>query len=128
MPGPTYWTEVPADGKPVYHCLMCAAEGKEHHSTDEAAFIAHQEQRHDGRMVEGTEADAKKPEDAPEHPHGGPPGQTGEHPVHPHGGPPGQTVPPVEPVEPVDPNAPHPEHPIVDPDAPYVEHHEEPKP
>ena len=41
-----------------------------------------------------------KPEDAPEHPHGGPPGQTGEHPQ---GGPPGQ---------------PHPEQPLPEPQPP----------
>jgi hypothetical protein len=62
----------------------------------------------------------------PEHPHGGPPGQTGEHPQ---GGPPGQEGKPdkpdeeTEPEVPPDPNAPHPEHPIVYP--PEVEHHGE---
>ena len=102
MPAPTYWTEVHADGHPVYHCLYCAEQGTEHHSTDEALFLAHMEQRHDGRMVEDAEGAKKAQED---HPHGGPPGQTGEHPQ---GEPPGQTGEP-----PVDPNAPH------------VEHHEE---
>ena len=110
---PTYWTETTAEGPPVYHCLYCKEQGSEHHSTDEIMFIQHMEQRHDGRMVEDPDASAaarKAPED---HPHGGPPGQTGEHP---HGGPPGQTG----------------EHPQGGPpgqaDEPYVEHHEEPKP
>ena len=56
-----------------------------------------------------------------EHPHGGAPGQTGEHPVHPHGGPPGQADDDVDlpeqpptgevPEAPVDPEV---SHPIVD--------------
>jgi hypothetical protein len=42
-----------------------------------------------------------KPEEHPDHPHGGPPGQTGDHPDHPHGGPPGQNKPEEpEPEEP----------------------------
>ena len=85
---PTYHTETNDAGETVYHCLYCAEQGSEHHSADEAMFIKHMEQRHDGRMVEDTDASAaakKAPED---HPQEGPPGQTGEHS---HGGPPGQT-------------------------------------
>ena len=107
---PTYWTVQINDGPTIYHCTYCQEQGSEHHSTNEVMFLAHMQQRHDGRMVEDTEASAtarKAPED---HPHGGPPGQTGEHP---HGGPPGQTG----------------EHPQGGPpgqaDEPYVEHHEE---
>ena len=65
-------------------------------------------------MAEDTE------KDKPEHPHGGPPGQTGEHPEHPHGGPPGQD----KPDKPDEDDAPHVENPIVDPDAPYAEQHD----
>jgi hypothetical protein len=60
----------------------------------------------------------------PEHPHGGPPGQTGEHPQ---GGPPGQADKPDKPDKPdeeTDEDL-EPTHPIVDPEAPYVEHHGE---
>ena len=123
MPAPTYWTETTAEGEKVYHCCYCEAAGQEHHSSDEVLFIQHQEQRHDGRMVEDVEASAAARQAPADHPQGGPPGQTGEHPEHPHGGPPGQTGehPDTEPT-------PHPEHPIVLPDEPYVEHHEEPKP
>ena len=117
MPGaPTYWTETTAEGQTVYHCSYCQEQGSEHHSSDEIMFISHMEQRHDGRMVEDTDASAEARKAPEDHPHGGPPGQTGDHPEHPHGGPPGQTGehPETEPT-------PHPEHPIVLPDA-------EPKP
>jgi hypothetical protein len=70
------------------------------------------------------EPEERKPEDHPDHPHGGPPGQTGEHPEHPHGGPPGQEDKPDKPDEE---DIPEPTHPIVLPpeDDPQVEHHEE---
>jgi len=120
---PTYRTETTAEGQTIYHCLYCAEQGSEHHSTDEALFLAHMEQRHDGRMIEDTEASQRKaPED---HPQGGPPGQTGEHP---HGGPPGQTGEHPQGGPPGQAEEGEPTHPIVDPDAPYVEPHEEPKP
>jgi hypothetical protein len=65
----------------------------------------------------------------PEHPHGAPPGQSGEHPEHPehpHGGPPGQEGKPDKPDEETEEELPlEPTHPIVDPEAPYVEHHGE---
>lgn len=54
-------------------------------------------------------ADKDKPDK--DHPHGGPPGQTGEHP---HGGPPGQDKPDKPPV-PGEPEEPEPAHPIVIP-------------
>jgi hypothetical protein len=117
-PTPTYWTETTAAGETVYHCAYCAAAGQEHHSADEALFVQHMEQRHDGRMVEDTEASAKKPEDA---------GQPGSPPGHdaapPHGGtPPGQGgTPPGQVDKPDEEEDLHPEHPIVLPEG-------EPKP
>ena len=57
-PAPTYWTETTDEGQTVYHCAYCQQQGAEHHSTDEVMFIKHMEQRHDGRMVEDTEASA----------------------------------------------------------------------
>lgn len=129
---PTYRTETNDQGETVYICCHCEGQGAEHHATDPVLFEQHMHQRHDGRLEAAVgSAPLKKPEDA-DHPQGGPPGQTGEHPDHPHGGPPGQTGdhpqggPPGQdkPEE----DEPHVAHPIVDPDAPYVEHHEEPKP
>jgi hypothetical protein len=101
MPAPTYWTEVHADGQPVYHCMICQEQGSEHHSSDEALFLAHMEQRHDGRMQEGTAADAKKPEETPGGRPDTPPGQEGEQPGNRPDVPPGQV------------------------EEPHVEHHEE---
>jgi hypothetical protein len=57
-----------------------------------------------------------------EHPHGAPPGQSGETPAH-GAPPPGQVDKPDKPDEETDEDL-EPTHPIVDPDAPYVEHHE----
>jgi hypothetical protein len=70
--------------------------------------------------------DVQEPEEPekekPAHPHGGPPGQTGEHP---RGGPPGQADKPDKPDKPdePDPDAPEPTHPIVVPpeDEPHAE-------
>ena len=62
-----------------------------------------------------------KPEDHPDHPHGGPPGQTGENPGHGGGGPPGQEDKPDTPGHGAEE---HPEHPIViQPDEPEEETH-----
>ena len=116
MPEPTYYITTTDDETTVYHCCYCERAGAEHHSSNEALFLSHMEQRHDGQMIEGPTPEPAATRQAPEdHPHGGPPGQTGEHPAHPHGGPPGQDK-PEEPVPPVDPNA------------SYAEQHEEPKP
>ena len=107
---PTYYVTKADDGTEIYHCCYCEQAGQEHHSTDRELFEQHQQQRHDGRMVEDTDASAAARKPTEEHPQGGPPGQTGEHPEHPHGGPPGQEKPPEA---------------TVDPDAPHVEHHED---
>ena len=103
----TYRTET-ANGTTVYHCVVCQSQGTEHHTSDFDLMCSHQAIRHGGQMVEATEA---APQASPEHPHGGPPGQTGEHPdhpEHPHGGPPGQTGDYPEDEAPT--------HPIVEPD------------
>lgn len=75
-----------------------------------------------------SETDKDKPDhphDDDEHPGGRPetpPGQGGEQPGNRPDVPPGHD----KPEEPDD--VPEPTHPIADPEAPYVEHHEEPKP
>lgn len=72
-------------------------------------------------------AERDKPADDPEHPHGGPPGRDPDFVRPGHGGtPPGQDK-PDKPDEEED--VPEPTHPIVlpDPDAPHVEHHDEPE-
>lgn len=56
-----------------------------------------------------------KPEDHPDHPHGGPPGQADKD--HPHGGPPGQTGEHPEPPPVVDNTLPEPEAPEPEPKA-----------
>jgi len=105
MPEPTYRTEETQDGT-KYLCLHCERAGSGHWSYDRQLFEQHMQQRHDGSMIEDTAVTSTAQS---EHPHGGPPGQTGEHPEHPHGGPPGQTG--EHPHE-----EPHTEHPIVLPD------------
>ena len=108
----TYYITRADDGTDIYNCLYCQKQGSEHHASDSALFLQHLEQRHDGRLIEGQPPPEASLQRAPaDHPHGGPPGQTGDHPVHPHGGPPGQTGEPPAP----DPT-PHPEHPLVLPD------------
>ena len=106
MPAPTYWTETSTDGQPVYHCLYCKEQGSEHHSSDEALFIAHMEQRHDGRMVEDVDASAaaKKPAETPGGRPDTPPGQEGHQPGNRPDVPPGQ---------------------VPEDDVPHVEHHED---
>lgn len=122
MPTPTYWTETSADGTLVYHCVACKTQGQEHHSSDEALFLAHMEQRHDGRMEEDVEASAAakggKPDDTPGGRPETPPGQGGEQPGNRPDIPPGHDKPPPD-------EEPHPEHPIVEPDE---EPHPEPHP
>jgi hypothetical protein len=62
-----------------------------------------------------------------EHPHGAPPGQSGETPAQ-GAPPPGQVDKPDKPDKPDEETEEElplePTHPIVDPDAPYIEHHE----
>lgn len=77
----------------------------------------------------GEPAEHDKPDDAPEHPHGGePPGHGGTPPGH-GGTPPGQADKPDKPEEPDMPPSPgagepHPEHPIAQPgEAPHPEPH-----
>jgi hypothetical protein len=53
MPEPTYYITTTDDETMVYHCCYCERAGQEHHATDEALFLKHMEQRHDGRMIEG---------------------------------------------------------------------------
>jgi hypothetical protein len=53
---PTYTMTKADDGTDIYHCLVCQSQGSEHHATDRALFEQHMHQRHDGRMVEETEA------------------------------------------------------------------------
>ena len=117
---------------PAYLCLLCTADTT---TAPELAVIeAHVRDVHgvepvltlaaQGALEPVTMSEARKPDDEhPAHPHGGPPGQTGDRPEHPHGGPPGQDKPEE------DENEPHPEHPIVvpDPDDPHVEHHDQPE-
>jgi hypothetical protein len=102
---PTYRTETSPDGQVTYYCLYCEGQGQEHHSSDKELFEQHMHQRHDGRMEEETPAVAGAQRAShPDHPHGGPPGQTGEHPQ---GGPPGQTGEhPEEPEVPAEPPQP----------------------
>lgn len=103
-----------------YVCLLCG-----HEDWSLPTLTQHMQAYHQGHMVlapEGYEPPVveaevlaaeeetmgeprDKPEERPEHPHGGPPGQTGDHP---HEGPPGQDKP--------DEDEPHPTHPIVEPD------------
>ena len=105
----TYRTTQDSTGATRYECLPCEHAGQEHYTTDIEMMRMHQAHRHGGVMVAEDEAQAS-PQAAPDHPHGGPPGQTGDHPEHPHGGPPGQTG--EHPHE----EEPHPEHPIVEPE------------
>jgi hypothetical protein len=49
---PTYRMDTAEDGTPVYVCLVCAAQGSEHHSADMELFTLHMQQRHDGRMAQ----------------------------------------------------------------------------
>jgi hypothetical protein len=49
---PTYRMDTAPDGTSVYVCLVCAAQGSEHHSTDAELFTLHMQQRHDGRMAQ----------------------------------------------------------------------------
>jgi hypothetical protein len=48
---PTYRMDTAEDGTPVFVCLVCAAQGSEHHTTDGELFLLHMLQRHDGRMT-----------------------------------------------------------------------------
>jgi hypothetical protein len=79
-----------------------------------------QDEQHHVSVEEAAEIGA---ETQREHPHGGAPGQTGEHPEHPHGEPPGQAKkdepeqPPTGEV-PEAPITPEPTHPIVEPEPP----------
>jgi hypothetical protein len=64
---PTYRMDTAEDGTPVYVCLVCAAQGSEHHSTDMELFTLHMQQRHDGRMApEGETPSPEAPQDASE--------------------------------------------------------------
>jgi hypothetical protein len=123
-PTPTYRLDRDDTGTMRYVCLYCEQAGTEHCATDLDLFTQHMQQRHDGRMLEDTEASTAKTQE--DHPHGGPPGQTGEHPDHPHGGPPGQTG--EHPEEPPPDEEPHPEHPIAlpEPEHPIVLPEDEP--
>jgi hypothetical protein len=113
-PTPTYYTDTDEDDRTVYHCLYCEVQGQEHHATDEALFLMHMEQRHDGRLLEQvggpaartaetTEAQGK-PEDTPGGRPDTPPGQEGTQPGNRPDVPPGQVEEPV------------PTHPLVEPD------------
>jgi hypothetical protein len=61
MPDATYYKSTDDHGREVFHCLYCAGAGQEHHATDPALFASHMEQRHDGRLVEGSKPEEPAP-------------------------------------------------------------------
>lgn len=107
MPEPTYREETTTDDWTVYHCLICAGAGDEHHAYDWDLFLSHMAQRHNGDVIPQGGTPMAAPEH--EHPHGAPPGQDPDFVPPGQGGTPPGHEPEVEPHEDEDEDDPKPE-------------------